>query len=248
ITRMMRTHSYDVDFQRQIKAGDPFEVFYSGGGGFASKSRAKLLYSSLTTAGKKRDYYRFTTPDGVTDFYNPGGASSQKPLMRTPLNGARVSSPFGMRKHPVLGYTKMHTGTDFAAPRGTPVFAAGDGVIERAGRNGSFGVYVRMRHSKGLVTAYAHLQKIAKGIRPGTRVRQGQIIAFVGSSGRSTGPHLHFEVAVNGKKKNPLTVKVAGTGRRLAGKTLARFKAEKSRIDRLRRQAPVSTLVAAAKF
>ncbi|MHA1524692.1 MAG: peptidoglycan DD-metalloendopeptidase family protein [Alphaproteobacteria bacterium] len=248
IVRMMRTHSYDVDFQRQIKAGDPFEVYYTGGGAAVTgKKRATLLFSSLTTAGKKRSYYRFSSPDGVTDFYSAKGESSKKPLMRTPLNGARISSGFGRRKHPILGYTKMHSGTDFAAPRGTPVYAAGDGVVAMAGRNGGYGNYVRLTHKKGLATAYAHLHRIAKGIRPGARVRQGQIIAFVGSTGRSTGPHLHYEVMVKGRKKNPLTVKVAGTGRRLLGKILAKFRAEKTRIDRLRQAAPVSTLVAAAR-
>ena len=247
--KMMHTHSYDVDFQREIHAGDPFEVFYaaSDAGTLDSAERGQLLFSSLTTNDKTRSYYRFTTVDGVTDYYDAKGVSSKKPLMKTPVNGARMSSGFGMRRHPILGYTKMHGGTDFAAPTGTPVLAAGDGKVEMAGRNGGYGNYVKLKHKDGLKTAYAHLSRFAKGIRPGKRVYQGDVIGYVGSTGASTGPHLHYEVHVNGKKKNPLTVKVAGGGRKLEGNELAGFKTERKRIDALRAEAPVEALVAAAQ-
>jgi len=247
IVRMMNTHSYDVDFQREIRPGDTFEMFYTNGqsDGISPRGRGTLLFSSLTTSGKKRSFYRFTSRDGETDYYDQKGVSSKKPLMRTPLNGARISSGFGMRLHPILGYSKMHTGTDFAAPRGTPIYAAGDGKIDFAGRNGGLGNYVRLIHENGVKTAYAHMKGVARGIKKGGRVRQGQVIGYVGSSGRSTGPHLHYEMIVNGKKRNPLKVKIAGSGRRLTGKDQKTFQAEKERIDTLRRDLPATTLVAA---
>lgn len=249
IVRMMHTHSYDVDFQREIHPGDTFEMFYARGGerDGPAGARGTLLFSSLTTGGKKRGYYRFTTPDGETDYYDESGVSSKKPLMRTPIDGARISSRFGMRKHPILGYSKMHAGTDFAAPSGTPILAAGDGKVDFAGRNGGYGNYVRLSHDNGVQTAYAHMSRFAKGITRGKRIRQGQVIGFVGTTGRSTGPHLHYEVVLNGKKVNPLTVKIAGSGRKLAGKELDAFRAERNRIDELRRSEPTTTLVAAAK-
>jgi len=243
----MNTHSYDVDFQREIHPGDTFEVFYANGitEDVRPRGRGTLLFSSLTTGGKKRSYYRFTTKDGQTDYYNDKGVSSKKPLMRTPIDGARISSGFGMRRHPILGYSKMHTGTDFAAPSGTPILAAGDGVVDYAARKGGYGNYVRLRHENGVKTAYAHMKRFAKGLKKGKRVRQGQVIGFVGTTGRSTGPHLHYEVLIKGKKRNPLKVKIAGSGRKLTGKDKRAFETEKSRIDRLRREAPVTTLVAA---
>jgi murein DD-endopeptidase MepM/ murein hydrolase activator NlpD len=249
IVRMMRTHSYDVDFQREIHPGDLFEVFYAAGGNGVdgSAARGQLLYSSLATNGKTRSYYRFTDEGGVTDFYDESGTSAKKPLMKTPINGARISSGFGMRKHPILGYTKLHGGTDFAAPAGTPILAAGDGVVEAAGRNGGYGTYVKLKHKSGLATAYAHMSGLARAMNPGKRVRQGDVIGYVGSSGQATGPHLHYEVHLDGRKVNPLTVKVAGGGRRLEGAELAAFEAERNRIDELRAGAPVEALVAAAR-
>lgn len=247
IVRMMNTHSYDVDFQREIRPGDTFEVFYarSQSDDIRPRGRGTLLFSSLTTSGKKRSYYRFTSKDGDTDYYDENGVSSKKPLMRTPIDGARISSGFGMRRHPILGYSKMHTGTDFAAPAGTPIYAAGDGRIDFAGRNGGYGNYVRLKHDNGVKTAYAHMKRIAKGIKKGRRVRQGQVIGFVGSTGRTTGAHLHYEITINGKKRNPLKVKIAGGGRRLEGADRKAFVAEKARIDKLRQDQPATTLVAA---
>lgn len=249
IVRMMHTHSYDVDFQREIHRGDRFEMFYGrgGDGDAASAGRGTLLFSSLTTGGKKRGYYRFTTTDGETDYYSEDGVSAKKPLMRTPIDGARISSNFGMRRHPILGYSRMHTGTDFAAAKGTPILAAGDGKVDFAGRNGGYGNYIRIAHDNGVKTAYAHLSRFAKRMKKGRRVRQGQVIGFVGSTGRSTGPHLHYEIIMNGKKVNPLKVKIAGGGRTLKGKQKAGFDSERARIDELRRSVPTTTLVAAAR-
>ena len=182
----------------------------------------------------KREFYRFTTEDdGLTDFYDANGEAARKFLMKTPINGARLSSHYGKRKHPVLGYTKLHKGTDFAAPRGTPIYAAGNGVIERASRWSSYGNYIRIRHANGYKTAYAHLNGYAKGIKSGKRVKQGDVIGYVGTTGRSTGPHLHYEVLVNGKQVNAMRLDLP-TGRKLTGDMLEQFKAEKARIDAIR--------------
>jgi murein DD-endopeptidase MepM/ murein hydrolase activator NlpD len=153
--------------------------------------------------------------------------------MRTPINGARLSSGFGMRRHPILGYSRMHRGTDFAAPTGTPIFAAGEGTVVRAGPFSSFGNYVRIRHANGYETAYAHMSRFARGVRAGTRVRQGQVIGYVGTTGRSTGPHLHYEVLRRGQQINPVNLRVAN-GRNLTGRALELFDLERQRIDTLR--------------
>ena len=249
IARMMRVHAFDVDFQREVREGDKFEVFYGeplSKAKATSKKRDVLLFSALTLRGKTKGYYRFTTPDdGITGFYDENGRSATTLLMRTPVTGARISSSFGMRKHPILGYSRLHAGVDFAAPRGTPIKAAGNGKIDRAGRNGSYGIYMRIKHANGYKTAYAHMRRLAKGMKPGKRVRQGQVIGYVGSTGRSTGPHLHYEVLRKGKKINPMKVKVAN-GRKLRGKTLKQFKRRKSIIQAMMRGAPTSTRVASA--
>jgi murein DD-endopeptidase MepM/ murein hydrolase activator NlpD len=244
IAQMIRTHSFDVDFQREIQAGDLFEVFFSPSD---TKNRGKLVYSSLTTKGVTRAYYSFTGSKGVTDYYNADGISAKKPLMRTPINGARISSRFGMRHHPILGYSKMHGGIDFSAPTGTPILAAGDGVIKLAGSNGGYGTYIKIRHKSGLHTAYAHLSRISKGLKAGKTVRQGDIIGYVGSTGASTGPHLHYEVLFNGKRKNPLTVALTDEGRKLKGNELALFINNRNKVDISRRKAPVEALVADAR-
>lgn len=243
IAELMRVHSFNVDFQREIKEGDGFEVFF-GQPLTGSSNRKVLLYSALSLGDKERGYYRFTTPDdGITDYYDADGKSVRKALMRTPISGARISSGFGLRKHPILGYNKMHAGVDFAASRGTPIKAAGDGVIELAGRLGAYGKYVRIRHANSYKTAYAHMSRIARGVTPSTKVRQGQVIGYVGSSGRSTGPHLHYEVLVNDKRVNPLKVDLAD-GRKLDGELLESFKAHKARIEAMMQAAPVATQVA----
>ncbi len=248
IARMMRIHSYDVDFQREVRDGDKFEVFYGepltkkG----TSRKRNVVLYSALTLGGKTKGYYRFTTPDdGVTNYYDEKGRSATSFLIRTPVAGARISSRYGMRKHPILGYSRMHAGVDFAAPRGTPIKAAGNGVVERAGRNGAYGIYMRIRHANRYKTAYAHMRRLAKGMKPGKRVRQGQVIGYVGSTGRSTGPHLHYEVHRNGKRVNPMKIRVSN-GRQLKGKLLARFKRQQRVIKAMMQGAPTSTRVASA--
>ena len=229
--------AYDVDFQREIFGGDEFELVfeakYDDRGEMADGG--EIVYAHLNWRGKSRQkgYYRFEEESGRADFYDAAGQSAKRLLMKTPIDGARLSSGFGTRRHPILGYRKAHKGVDFAAPRGTPIKAAGDGVVERADRYGSFGNYVRIRHANGYKTAYAHLKGFRKGIRKGKRVRQGDIIGYVGTTGRSTGPHLHYEVHLNGKAVNPQRLKIA-TGKKLTGSTLKRFKLERDRIDRLR--------------
>jgi murein DD-endopeptidase MepM/ murein hydrolase activator NlpD len=227
IARMIKILSWDVDFQRDIRTGDSFEVLYTARqtpDGQAAPGGGEVLYARLTLGGRDIRMYRFEDSDGVARYFGPDGKGARKALMRTPVDGARMSSGFGMRRHPILGYTKMHKGVDFAAPTGTPIYAAGDGVVERASRYGAYGNYIRIRHSGDLKTAYAHLSRYARGVAPGTRVAQGQVIGYVGSTGRSTGPHLHYEVIKNGTQVNPATVRQE-VGGRLAGAELERFRA-----------------------
>ncbi len=232
IAETIRVYSWDVDFQRDIRQGDSLEVLYSvietEDGEFVRYG--DIYYADLAVGGKSKPVYRFEMKGGDVDYFEADGRSVRKALMKTPVDGARISSGFGMRKHPVLGYSKMHKGMDFAAPTGTPIYAAGDGVVEKAGRWSSFGNYVRIRHNAGLKTAYAHLNKIGKGISPGVRVKQGQVIGTVGTTGRSTGPHLHYEVHVNGRQVNPATVKLP-KGETLTGTELAAFKAQAKKMD-----------------
>lgn len=228
---------YDVDFQRDIQVGDRFSIFfekYSDERGRLVKS-GDAMYLALQTGKISKEFYRFTTPDdGKTDFYDSKGQSARKFLIRTPVNAARVSSGFGYRRHPVLGYTKLHKGVDFAASTGTPIVAAAAGVIVKASWFGTYGRYVRIRHSNGFETAYAHMSGFAKNIRPGVKVTQGQRIGYVGTTGRSTGPHLHYEVLIKGKAINPNALKPQ-TGRQLGGAMLTAFLSEKEHIDALKR-------------
>ncbi len=232
--KMIRAYSFDVDFQREIQKGDSFEVvyeaYYDEDGNLARTG--EMLYGNLNLSGDDLQLYRFTPSSGFTDYFNEKGQSAKKALMRTPVDGARLSSRFGKRNHPVLGYIKMHKGVDFAAPRGTPIYAAGDGVILRANRFSSFGNYVKIRHHSGYETAYAHMKGFAKGIRKSKRVRQGQVIGYVGTTGRSTGPHLHYEVLFNGRQVNPLGVKLPA-GEKLKKADLKNFESEKAKIDGL---------------
>jgi len=240
--QLIRIFSFDVDFQRDIQPGDKFEVIYDAKleeDGSLAKT-GDVLYAAMTLSGKRLELYGFTPKSGVRDFFDAKGQSVRKTLMRTPIDGARLSSRFGMRKHPILGYTRMHKGTDFAAPRGTPIYAAGDGTIRTAGRKGAYGNYVRIRHNSTYNTAYAHMSRIAKGIRAGIRVKQGQIIGYVGTTGRSTGPHLHYEVLVNGKQVNPTKIKLA-SGEKLKGTDLEQFADQRAEIDALRGARPVVT-------
>lgn len=234
ILNLIRVFSYDVDFQREIQVGDEFEVYFESfvdENGRALKT-GNIQWASMTLSGTDITLYRFKTKDdGIIDYYNAKGQSVRKTLMRTPIDGARLTSRFGKRKHPVLGYTKMHRGADFGATRGTPIMAAGNGVVEVAGRNGAYGKYVRLRHTSEYKTAYAHMKGYAKGIRKGARVKQGQIIGYVGTTGRSTGPHLHYEVHKNGRQINPLSVKLPA-GRKLKGTLLAEFKSFSGNVDK----------------
>lgn len=248
LNELVRLFSFDVDFQREIQPGDGFEAYYGAlfelDGSLARPG--DIEYAALTLSGKRIDLYKFTPKSGITDFFGPDGQSVRKTLMRTPIDGARLSSRFGMRRHPVLGYSKMHRGTDFAAPRGTPIYAAGNGIIEYAGRKGSYGKYIRIRHNSTYKTAYAHMSRLAKGSKKGARVKQGQVIGYVGTTGRSTGPHLHYEVLVNGKQVNSLKVKVA-SGEKLKGADLKAFTAHRDAIDRARAKAGnTNTLLAQA--
>jgi murein DD-endopeptidase MepM/ murein hydrolase activator NlpD len=249
LAELIRAYSWDVDFQRDIRKGDAFQVMYdrvSDEDGNLVKSN-KISFATLTLSGKTIAAYRFKSSDGHISYYNEKGLSARKALMRTPIDGARLSSGFGRRKHPILGYTKRHTGVDFAAPRGTPIYAAGNGSITYAGRKGGYGNYIRIRHNGSYSTAYAHMKGFARGMRTGKRVNQGQIIGYVGTTGRSTGPHLHYEILHNGRHTNPLRVKMP-SGKKLTGKDLKRFKKERKRIDQVFASIETgSTLVASTK-
>ena len=225
LMEVIRIFSWDVDFQRDIQPGDRFDVVFARylDGDGRTVREGEVVRASLTLSGTRLEVSRYEpAEDGVVDYFDRGGQSVRKALLRTPLDGARLTSGYGKRKHPILGYTRVHRGVDFGAPRGTPIYAAGDGVIESAGWNGNYGRYIRLRHNRELKSAYGHLRRIAKGIRRGKRVRQGQVIAYLGSTGLSTGPHLHYEVMVKGRRLNPMRVKLP-SGRRLKGAELARF-------------------------
>jgi murein DD-endopeptidase MepM/ murein hydrolase activator NlpD len=231
IEDLIRIYAYDVDFQKKVRAGDAFDVLYAEDA--AAEGRSEVLYASLTVAGETRHYYRFlTTDDQVVDYYDESAKSAKKFLMRKPMDGGVLRSTFGPRRHPILGYTKMHTGVDWAAPHGTPIYASGNGMVEKAGWESGYGKYVRLRHNNGYETAYGHMSGFARGITEGSRVRQGQLIGFVGSTGLSTGPHLHYEVIVNERTVDPLRVKLP-RGRSLEGKFLVEFDRERERIDQM---------------
>ena len=241
----IRLFSFNVDFQRQIRRADDLEVLYESHVDEAGRlvKTGTLVYAALTVSGKRHALYRFQPTGGRPAYFDAEGRSIRKTLLLTPVDGARLSSGYGMRKHPILGYNKMHRGLDFAAPTGTPIYAAGDGKVERIGRRGAYGKYIRIRHNGKYKTAYAHLSRYAKGLKRGQKVEQGQIIGYVGSTGRSTGPHLHYEVLVNGKQTDPRKLDLP-KGLRLSGKDLEAFRAERARIDDLRRPAVEEQLVA----
>jgi murein DD-endopeptidase MepM/ murein hydrolase activator NlpD len=232
IEDMVRIYSYDVDFQRKVQPGDSFDVFFAGDDeATPSTEKTEVLFASLTVGGETKKYYRFQTPDdSVVDFYDETGKSAKKFLVRKPVNNAIMRSGFGGRRHPILGFTKMHTGVDWATPYGTPIFASGNGVVEKVGWEGGYGKYVRLKHNNGYETAYGHMSAFAKGMEPGKRVRQGQVIGFVGSTGMSTGAHVHYEILVNGRFVDPMRVKLP-RGRSLEGSMLASFEKERDRLD-----------------
>ena len=225
LSNLVNLYSFDVDFQRDVQPGDSFEILYqrmtdeSG----APVMDGNILMASMTLSGVKTTLYRFKTKSGYSDYFDAEGQSVQKSLLRTPTDAVRISSRFGIRKHPILGFTLMHRGIDFAAPAGTPVYAAGDGVIERAGWTGSYGKYIRIRHNNTYKTAYAHLRGLAAGIAVGVHVKQRQVIGYVGATGRATGPHLHYEVIKDGKQINPQSLRLAA-GYRLKGEELQDYK------------------------
>jgi murein DD-endopeptidase MepM/ murein hydrolase activator NlpD len=243
---LTRVFSYDVDFQRQVKANDTFEVFYGNPLTGSSTKRKVLHYAQLTLGGKPKTYYRFTTADGQTDYYDESGRSATKSLLKTPVSGFKLTSGYGMRLHPLLGYNKMHTGIDFGAPSGTPIRAAGNGKVEIAGRFGAYGIAVKLQHSGRYETLYGHMSRLADGIIPGAAVRQGQVIGYVGATGRATGPHLHYEVRVANRPVNPMRIKASG-GRQLAGRDLKSFDELKNRIVAMMKVAPSGTRVAQAQ-
>lgn len=241
MSAIVKLFSYDVDFQRDIQKGDRFSVLYERTVTEDGRTvnNMDIAYAAMNVGGQPLKLYAFDHPDGGVEYYNEKGEGIRKALMRTPINGARLTSSFGKRRHPILGYSLMHRGSDFGAPTGTPIMAAGDGVIEKAGPNGAYGNYIRLRHSGEFSTAYAHLSRFGAGVAAGKRVRQGQIIGYVGTTGRSTGPHLHFEILRNGAQVNPVTVKLQGA-QKLEGNLLTAFRNKVSEADR--RYATVNTI------
>jgi murein DD-endopeptidase MepM/ murein hydrolase activator NlpD len=230
IDELIKVYSYDVDFQRKAKPGDSLEMLFTGDEQNADP-KPDVLYASLKVGDEIKRYYRYVSPDdGVVDYYDETGKSAKKFLVRKPVTEAIMRSGFGSRKHPILGYTKMHTGVDWACPIGTPIYAAGNGEIEKAEWESGYGKYVRIKHAYGYETAYGHMTAFARGIGPGVKVHQGQLIGYVGSTGQSTGPHVHYEIIVNGRFVDPMRIKLP-RGRVLEGPILAKFNEERDRID-----------------
>ena len=234
IIEFARIYGFQVDFQRDIRKRDSFQIMYEVFKNEEGKiiENGNILFANLKLTGVNNKLYYFEKK-GSEGHYDKNGKSVQKALMKTPINGARLSSPFGMRKHPIDGFNKMHRGTDFAAPMGTPIMASGDGKIKKAGWCGGGGNCVVIKHNTTYQTVYAHMSKFAKGIRKGTRVKQGQTIGYVGSTGKSTGPHLHYEVIVNGKKINSQTLKLP-SGKILKGDERKIFETKRIKLDVLK--------------
>lgn len=233
IKDLVQIFSYDVDFNARVKPGDGFEVFYALDDENDPKSVRDILYTSITINGQQKRFYRYRSPDdGTVDYYDEAGRSAKKFLMRKPMDGGVFRSGFGGRRHPILGYYRMHTGVDWAASVGSPILASGSGVIEEAGWKGGYGRFVKIAHNNGYGTGYGHMSSFAKGIEKGTRVRQGQVIGYVGSTGLSTGPHLHYEVYINQVAVDPMRVRLP-RGKELGGGMLAEFQRERSHTDAL---------------
>jgi len=232
IEDLVRIYSYDVDFQRKVQPGDSFEVVYAGEDEQPNAdSRNEVLFASLTVGGETKKFYRFQSPDdGLVDYYDESGKSAKKFLVRKPVADGIMRSGFGIRRHPILGYTKMHTGVDWAAPSGTPIYAAGNGVVEKAGWESGYGKFILLRHNNGYETAYGHMSAYARGMEEGKHVRQGQVIGFVGSTGLSTGSHVHYEIRINGRFVDPMRIKLP-RGRELQGPMLTAFEKERERVD-----------------
>ena len=234
ITEFARVYGFQVDFQRDIKKQDKFQIMYEI---FTDEKKrlietGNILYANLIMGGENNSLYYFEKK-GAEGHYDKNGKSVKKALMKTPINGARLSSPYGMRKHPIDGFNKMHRGTDFAAPMGTPIMASGSGIIKKAGWCGGGGNCIVIKHNSTYQTIYAHMSKFAKGMRSGVRVKQGQTIGYVGSTGKSTGPHLHYEVLINGKKVNSQTLKLP-SGKILKANERKLFETKKIKLDVLK--------------
>ena len=242
---LARVFANDVDFQRATAPGDSIEAFYSAPDEL--NPRPELLFATMTVRDQTFKYYRFQTPDDNTvDFYDENGRSTRKFLLRKPIAEGELTSPFGMRFHPLLHFSRMHTGVDWAAPAGTPIFAAGNGAVIKAQWDTGYGRRVEIQHANGYVTTYNHMSGFGRGIADGVHVTQGQIVGYLGDTGLSTGPHLHYEVIINGNFVDPMAIKLART-REFDGKMLAQFKRERDRIDQLRAQAPSAAAMAAEK-
>lgn len=241
INQILRVHAYDTDFRRKVRPGDQIESFFDARDDSAVDGPpGELLFTAITSGGQTSRFYRFRTPDGVVDYYDEHGNNSKKFLVRRPVrtDSVRLVSGFGVRYHPLLQLRKMHTGVDWAAPMGTPIMAAGNGVVEEAGRKSGYGNYVRIKHANGYQTAYGHISRFAPGLQVGAKVRQGQTIAYIGCTGLCQGPHVHFEVLVNNRFVDPMSIQVPRE-RKLTGKTLADFQKERARIDELMHRPPV---------
>lgn len=235
IDSIIRTFSFDVDLQRRTRAGDAIDILYAGD---ESNGQGDVLYASINVGGEAKRYYRFQTEDdGIIDYYDEAGKSAKKFLMRKPMAGGIFRSGFGARNHPILGFTRMHTGVDWADDIGTPVFAAGNGTVISADWKGGYGRHIEVQHLNGYVTTYSHLSGFARGIEPGAKVRQGQVVGYIGTTGLSTGPHLHYEVKINGTFVDPMRIKLP-RGRELDGTILAEFERERTRVDRILGNSP----------
>jgi murein DD-endopeptidase MepM/ murein hydrolase activator NlpD len=238
IEELIRVYAYDIDFQRKVQPGDSFEVLYAGDEEVPGEAKGEVVFAALTIGGETKRFYRFqTNDDGVVDYYDETGKSAKKFLVRKPINEGIMRSGYGWRRHPILGYAKMHTGVDWAAPRGSPIYASGNGIVEKVGWEGGYGKYVRIRHNNGYETAYGHMSAFARNIQPGTRVRQGQVIGYVGSTGLSTGAHVHYEIMVNNRFVDPMRIKLP-RGRVLDGPALASFERDRERYDTAMNRAP----------
>jgi len=243
IMSVLRIHAFDTDFRRRVRPGDTVELFFDMKDEQSTDGPpGELLYTAINSGGAVARFYRFRTPDGHIDYYDDSGNNSKKFLMRKPVRGdnVRLTSGFGVRYHPLLNTRKMHTGVDWATSPGTPVLASGNGTIEEAGHKGYYGNYIRIRHANGYHTAYGHMVRLAAGVKEGVKVRQGQVIGYVGSTGLSSGPHLHFEVLVNSRFVDPMSIQVPRE-RKLEGKDLAEYQKERARIDDLMKRSPVMT-------
>ncbi len=227
LVKIISLFSFDLDFQRDIRVDTVVSISYEFDE-IIETGRLEyndIKYASIKIDGKQLEYFKFITDDGYIDYFNREGKNVKKSILKTPLDGARISSNFGIRKHPISGFNKLHKGVDFAAPTGTPIYSGGNGIVEYVGRNGGYGKYIRIRHNNGYKTAYAHLSNYKKGISKGVRVNQGEVIGYVGSTGNSTGPHLHYEIIYQNKHINPLKLKLP-SGKILEGKELEKFKEE----------------------